>query len=81
MGCHGNHAFSHSKNKCFRTKFSQIGGGGSNEQYCTHKNCPEGCMVDQIRSQGNCNFYLPLFSLIHDLDLIKKTDSKLFQMP
>ena len=28
MGCHGNHAFSHSKNKCFRTKFSQIGGGG-----------------------------------------------------
>ena len=41
----------------------------------THmRNCPEGCMVDQIRSRGNCNFYFPLFSLIHDLDLIKKTD-------
>ena len=38
------------------------------------RNCPEGCMVDQIRSRGNCNFYLPLFSLIHDLDLLKKTD-------
>ena len=45
------------------------------------RNCPEGCMVDQIRSRGNHNFYLPLFSLIHDLDLIKKTDLKLFQMP
>ena len=60
MGCHGNHAFSHSTNKCFRTIFSQI--GGSNEQYGTHEKCPEGCMVDQIRSRGNCNFYLPLFS-------------------
>ena len=36
------------------------------------KNNPEGCMVDQIRSRCNCNFYLPLFSLIHDLDLIKR---------
>ena len=72
MGCHGNHAFSHSKNKCFRTNFSQIGGQMNN---MTHmRNCPEGCMVDQIRSRGNCNFYLPLFSPKHDLDLIKKTD-------
>ena len=48
----------------------------------THmRNCPEGYMVDQIRSRSNCNFYLPLFSLIHHLDLIKKTDLKLFQMP
>ena len=31
------------------------------------RNCPEGCMVDQIRSRGNCNFYLPLFSLIRGL--------------
>ena len=36
------------------------------------RNCPEGCMVDQIRSWGNCNFYLPSFSLIHDQDLIKR---------
>ena len=35
MGRHGNHAFSHSKNKCFRTIFSHI--GGSNEQYGTHE--------------------------------------------
>ena len=70
MCCHGNHAFSHSTNKCFRTKFSQIGGQMNN---MTHmRNCPEGCMVDQIRSRGNCNFYLPLFSLIHHMDLIKK---------
>ena len=41
--------------------------------------CPEGCMVDQIRSRGNCYFYLPLFSLIHDLDLIKKTDQNCFR--
>ena len=37
------------------------------------RNCPEGCMVDQIRSWGNCNFYSPLFSLIYHLELIKKT--------
>ena len=42
------------------------------------RNCSEGCKVDHIRSQVNCNFYLPLFSLIHDLDLIKKTDSNCF---
>ena len=72
MGCHGNHAFSHSKNKCFRTNVSQIGGQMNNMAHM--RNCPEGCMVDQIRSRGNCNFYLPLFSLIHDLDLLKKTD-------
>ena len=36
------------------------------------RNCSEGCMVDQIRSRGNCNVYLTLFSLIHDLNLIKK---------
>ena len=48
---------------------------GSQMNNMTHmRNCPEGCMVDQIRSRGNCNFYLPLFSLILDLDLIKKTD-------
>ena len=37
MGCHGNHAFSHSTNKCFRANVSQIGGWGSNEQYGTHE--------------------------------------------
>ena len=72
MGCHGNHAFSHSKNKCFRIFFSQIGGRMNNMAHM--RNCPEGCMVDQIRSRGNCYFYLPLFSLIHDLDLINRTD-------
>ena len=73
MGCHGNHAFSHSKNKCFGTKiFTKFGGQMNNMAHM--RNCHERCMVDQIRSRGNCNFYLPLFSLIHDLDLIKKTD-------
>ena len=81
MGCHGNHAFSHSTNKCFRAMFLQIGGQMNNMAYM--RNCPEGCMVGQIRSRGNCNFYLPLFSLKHHLDLIKNTDfkKKLFQMP
>ena len=75
MGCHGNHAFSHSKNKCFRTNFPQIGGGGGQMNNIAHmRNCPERCMVDQIRSSGNCYLFLPLFSLIHDLDLIRKTD-------
>ena len=72
MGCHGNHAFSHSKNKCFRTNVSQIGGSNEKKNMAHMRNCPEGCMVDQIRSRGNCNFYLPLFSLIHDLDSLKK---------
>ena len=46
---------------------------GGQMNYMAHmRNCPEGCMVDQIRSRGNCNFYLPLFSLIHDLELLKK---------
>ena len=59
MGCHGNHAFSHSTNKCFRTNVSQIGGGGGGQMnnMAHMRNCPEGCMVDQIRSRGNCNFY------------------------
>ena len=61
MGCHENHAFSHSKNKCFRTNFSQIGRGGQMNNMAHMRNCPEGCMVDQTRSRGNCNFYLPLF--------------------
>ena len=53
--------------------FRKWGGGGGQMNNMAHmRNCPEGCMVDQIRSQGYCNFYLPLFSLIHDLDLIKK---------
>ena len=43
------------------------------------RNCPEGCMVDQIRSRGNCNFFLPLFSLIHDLDLIKRLIKNCFR--
>ena len=46
--------------------------GGQMNNMAHKRNCLEGCMVDQIRSRGNCNFYLPLFSLIHDLDLIKK---------
>ena len=50
--------------------FRKLGGQINNMAHM--RNCPEGCMVDQIRSRGNCNFYLPLFSLIHDLDLIKK---------
>ena len=55
--------------------FPQIGGGGGHMNNMAHmRNCPDGCMVDQIRSRGNWNFYLPLFSLIHHLDLIKKTD-------
>ena len=70
MGCHGNHAFSHSTNKSLRTNFSQIGDQMNNTAHM--RNCPEGCMVVQIRSRGNCNFYLPLFSLIHHLDLIKR---------
>ena len=77
MGCHGNHAFSHSKNKCFRTIFSQIGGQMNNLAHM--RNYPEGCMVDQIRSRGNYNLYLSLFSVIHDLDLIKKTDKNCFR--
>ena len=74
MGCHRNHAFSHSKIKIsvLGQKFSQIGGGGQMNNMAHMRNCPERCMVDQIRPRGNCNFYLPLFSLIHDLDLIKK---------
>ena len=44
MGCHGNHAFSHSKNKCFRTNFSQI--GCRMNKMAHMRNCPEGCMVD-----------------------------------
>ena len=70
MGCHGNHAFSHSTNKCFRTIISQIGGQMNNIVHMGY--CPEGCIVDQIRSRGN--FYLPLFSLIYHLHLIKKAD-------
>ena len=50
--------------------FGKLGGQMNNMAHM--RNCPEGCMVYQIRSRGNCNFYLPLFSLIHDLDLIKK---------
>ena len=72
MGCHGNHAFSHSTNKCFRNFFRKLGGQMNNMAHM--RNCPEGSMVDQIRSRGNCNFCLPLFSLIHHLDLIKQTD-------
>ena len=72
MGCQGNHAFSHSKNKCLRTIFFRKWGCQMNNM-AHMRNCPEGCMVDQNRSWGNCNFYLPLFSLTHDLDLIKKT--------
>ena len=57
----------------FSDKFSANWGGGRQMNNMAHmRNCPEGCMVDEIRSPGNCNFYLPLFSLIHDLDLIKK---------
>ena len=54
MRCHGNHAFSHSTNKCFRTNFSQIGGGGGGgggevqmNNMAPMRYCPEGCMVDQ----------------------------------
>ena len=43
------------------------------------RNCPDGCMVDQIRSRGNWNFYLPLFSLIHHLDLIKRLIKNCFR--
>ena len=74
MRCHGNHAFSHSTNKCFRTNFSQIGGVVQMNNMAPMRYCPEGCMVDQTRSRGNCNFYLLLFSLIQHLDMIKKTD-------
>ena len=52
--------------------FCKLGGQMKNDTH--EKLSPEGCMVDQIRSRGNCNFYLPLFSLIHDLDLKKKAD-------
>ena len=48
--------------------------GGQMNNMAHMRNCSEGCMVDQIRSRGKCNFYLPLFLLIHDLNLIKKTD-------
>ena len=61
MGCHGNHAFSHSKYKCFRTIFSQMKMGGQMNNKTHMRNCPEGCMVDEIRSRGNCNF---LFTFI-----------------
>ena len=54
--------------------FHKLGGGGQMNNMAHMRNCTEGCIVDQIRSRGNCNLYLPLFSLIHDLDLIKKTD-------
>ena len=56
MDCHGNHAFSHGKNKCFRKIVSQTGGGGQMNNMAHMRNCPEGCMVDQNRSRGNCNF-------------------------
>ena len=72
MGCHGNHAFSHSKYKCFRTNLRKLGVQMNN--MAPMRNCPKGCMVDQIRSWGNCNFHLLLFSLIRHLDVIKKTD-------
>ena len=52
--------------------FRKLGGQMNNMAHM--RNYPEGCMVDQIRSRGNCNFYLPLFSLIHDLDLLKCLD-------
>ena len=45
------------------------------------RNCPEGCMVDQIRSRVIVTFIYFLFSLIQNLDMKKKTDLKLFQMP
>ena len=41
--------------------------------------CPEGCMVDQTRSRGNCNFYLLLFSLIQHLDMIKRLIKNCFR--
>ena len=70
MGCHGNHAFSHSKKSVLRQIFRKLGGQMNNMAHI--RNCPKGCMVDQIRSRGNCK--LPLFSLIYELDLIKNTD-------
>ena len=38
MGCHGNHAFSHSPSRVFYDKmFRKFGGGGGpNERYGTH---------------------------------------------
>ena len=52
--------------------FRKLGGRMNNMAHM--RNCPEGCMVDQIRSRGNCNFYLPLFSLIMTWTCYKKTD-------
>ena len=54
LGCHGNHAFTHSQNKfCIEDKKVLLS-WGPNEQFVTHENCPGiGYKVCQIRSRGN----------------------------
>ena len=57
MGCHGNHAFTHSQNN--------LGGmnGQPNEQFDTHENLSWGSKLGQIRPHGISNIiYFPVFS-------------------
>ena len=71
MGFHGNHAFSYSpkiKDKVFR----KLGVPMKNMAPC--ETVMSGASWPQIRSRGNCNLYLLLFSRIQHLDMIRKTD-------
>ena len=58
MGCHGNHAFRHGKNKFFSGDKFLGHDWGSNEQFNTHGNLFWGTKVGQIRSYGTSNMIL-----------------------
>ena len=49
MGCHGNHAFSHSPNRVIYDNFLSYS-GSSREQFVTNSKLSLGCKVGQIRS-------------------------------